>query len=148
MLDQSLLGMSFLSTLDFLQMQTDELRLRIDSNEEGVHEPALLQSVSMVTAATLFTVNVYAGESVFHGRWRQVDSNAGQCKTCLIAIVRHGEMLTVTANNGWSAVIRADRRGQALEAKERANGKTRHSPFIAMPLSIWPSPAAANNSMC
>lgn len=28
MLEQSLLGMSFLSTLDFLQMQTDELRLR------------------------------------------------------------------------------------------------------------------------
>lgn len=76
----------------------------------------LLQSVSMVTAATLFTVNAYASEPVFHGRWQQVDSNAGQCKTCLIAIVRHGEILKVTANNGWSAVIQADRRGQALAA--------------------------------
>jgi hypothetical protein len=76
----------------------------------------LLQSVLIVAAATLPAITAYAGDPVFHGRWQQVDSNAGRCETCLIAIVSHGDILTVTANNGWSAVIRSDRRGQALFA--------------------------------
>jgi hypothetical protein len=76
----------------------------------------LLQSLLIVAAATLSAVSAYAGEPAFHGRWQQVDSNAGRCETCLIGIVRHGEILTVTANNGWSAIIQADRRGQALFA--------------------------------
>lgn len=76
----------------------------------------LLQSVLIVAAATLSAVSAFAEDPVFHGRWQQVDSNAGRCNTCLIAIVRHGEILTVTANNGWSAVIQADLRGQRLLA--------------------------------
>lgn len=76
----------------------------------------LLQSVLIVAAATLPAVTAYADEPVFHGRWQQVDSNAGRCEACLIAIVRHGEILTVTANNGWSAVMQADRRGHMLLA--------------------------------
>ncbi|WP_426228075.1 hypothetical protein [Pararhizobium sp. DWP3-4] len=76
----------------------------------------LLQSVLIVAAATLSAVAAYAGDPVFHGRWQQLGSNAGGCNACLIAIVRHGDILTVTANNGWSAVIQADRRGQALLA--------------------------------
>ncbi|WP_068955712.1 hypothetical protein [Pararhizobium polonicum] len=73
----------------------------------------LLRSLPIVAAAMLSPVSAFAEDPVFHGRWQQVDSNAGRCNTCLIAIVRHGELLTVTANNGWSAVIQADRRGQA-----------------------------------
>jgi len=76
----------------------------------------LLRSVLVVAAATLSAVSAYADDPVFHGRWQQVDSNAGRCETCLIAIVRHGDILTVTANNGWSAVIHTDRRAQSLLA--------------------------------
>lgn len=75
----------------------------------------LLRSLLIVAAATLSPVSAFAEDPVFHGRWQQ-DSNTGRCNTCLIAIVRHGDILTVTANNGWSAVIQADRRGQALFA--------------------------------
>ncbi|URK87601.1 hypothetical protein LP421_06570 [Rhizobium sp. RCAM05350] len=76
----------------------------------------LLQSMLIVAAAILSPVTAYAEDPVFHGRWQQVDLNAGRCETCLIAIVSHGDILTVTANNGWSAVIQADRQGQALLA--------------------------------
>jgi hypothetical protein len=76
----------------------------------------LLRSMLIVASAILPAVSAYAGEPVFHGRWQQVDSNAGRCETCLIAIVKHGEILTVTSNNGWSAVMQADRLGHALLA--------------------------------
>lgn len=95
----------------------------------------LLQSVLIVAAATLSAVSAFAEDPVFHGRWQQVDSNAGRCETCLIAIVRHGDILTVTANNGWSAVIQADRRGQALLAagkgqwRDTTSAVYRNAPF-------------------
>lgn len=95
----------------------------------------LLQSVLIVAAATLSAVSAFAEDPVFHGRWQQVDSNAGRCNTCLIAIVRHGDILTVTANNGWSAVIQADRRGQALLAAGKGQWRNvtsavyRNAPF-------------------
>lgn len=76
----------------------------------------LLRSLLILAAATLPAITAYADDPVFHGRWQQVDSNAGRCNACLIAIVSHGDILTVTANNGWSAVIQSDRRGQALFA--------------------------------
>lgn len=91
----------------------------------------VLQSVAIVTVATLSSVNAYASEPVFHGRWQQMDSNAGRCDTCLIAIVKHGEILTVTANNGWSAVIQADRRGQALFATGTGQWRNTASVFYS-----------------
>ncbi|MBB5534843.1 hypothetical protein [Rhizobium giardinii] len=65
----------------------------------------LLRSLLIVAAATLSTIAAYADDSVFHGQWQQVSSNAGSCNTCLITIIRHGALMTVTANNGWSAII-------------------------------------------
>ncbi len=42
------------------------------------------------------------------GNWRQLESNAGQCSSCRIAIAGIGRVLTVVANNGWSAQVTAD----------------------------------------
>jgi len=95
----------------------------------------LLRSLLVVAAAILSPVSAFADDPVFHGRWQQVDSNAGRCNSCLIAIVQHGDILTVTANNGWSAVIQADRRGQALFAtgtgkwQNKASAVYRNAPF-------------------
>jgi hypothetical protein len=45
-------------------------------------------------------------ESQIQGEWKQLASNAGQCADCRVAIERNGSGFTVTANNGWSAVVR------------------------------------------
>lgn len=42
------------------------------------------------------------------GNWRQLESNAGQCSSCRIAITGIGRELTVIANNGWSAQVTSD----------------------------------------
>lgn len=41
------------------------------------------------------------------GDWQQLDSNAGQCRSCRVAITGDGRTLTVTANNGWTARVAA-----------------------------------------
>ncbi len=41
------------------------------------------------------------------GEWRQVESNAGPCPSCRITISGTGRVLTVTANNGWTAQVMA-----------------------------------------
>lgn len=41
------------------------------------------------------------------GDWQQLESNAGQCRSCRVAITGDGRTLTVTANNGWTARVAA-----------------------------------------
>jgi len=60
----------------------------------------------LAAAALLLPSAAYANEYVFSGKWQQVASNAGQCSSCTITIIRQGTLMTVTANNGWSAVLR------------------------------------------
>jgi hypothetical protein len=47
-----------------------------------------------------------AQDDLIVGAWRQVQSNAGACRTCRISFARQGASLNVTANNGWSARVR------------------------------------------
>ena len=44
----------------------------------------------------------------FAGQWRQLTSTAGRCDRCHIGIVRHGDLLTVTSNTGWQAVVNVE----------------------------------------
>lgn len=57
-----------------------------------------------------------AEEPGLSGEWQQVSSNAGHCSSCKITIMRHGSVLTVTANNGWSAAVQTDAPRNALWA--------------------------------
>lgn len=41
----------------------------------------------------------------YFGDWGQVASSAGACGKCSISIRRSGGVVTVTANNGWSADV-------------------------------------------
>lgn len=43
------------------------------------------------------------------GVWQQIGSNAGNCPTCRISINQTTSALTVSANNGWSATVVANR---------------------------------------
>src|SRR4051794_7509401 len=50
------------------------------------------------------------------GPWQQIQSNAGACPTCRLAIAPDGARLIVTANNGWSATVIARPLGDVVEA--------------------------------
>lgn len=52
-----------------------------------------------------------AGSLSLPGQWQQVVSNAGRCDRCRIAIKQQGPVLRVTSNNGWSAIVEADKGG-------------------------------------
>jgi hypothetical protein len=58
-----------------------------------------------VLLVLVFTGAARADDYTFAGQWRQTVSTAGRCDDCYIGIVMHGEVLTVTSNNGWEAVL-------------------------------------------
>ncbi|WP_426125602.1 hypothetical protein [Pararhizobium sp. PWRC1-1] len=70
----------------------------------------------LFAAALLPPSTTYADDYGLPGEWQQVTSNAGQCSSCKITIMRHGSVLTIAANNGWSAVVQTDAPGNALWA--------------------------------
>jgi len=50
------------------------------------------------------------------GRWRQLESIAGQCPSCRIKISGMGRVLTVTASNGWTAEVTGSVEGDLAAA--------------------------------
>lgn len=61
-----------------------------------------LKSLCMaVVISAAGVVSAEAGE--FEGSWRQVKSNAGECRNCSLTITRVGDGLKVIANNDWYA---------------------------------------------
>jgi hypothetical protein len=71
----------------------------------------------------------WAGGDAFAGQWQQLTSTAGRCDTCYIGIVRHGEVLTVTSNNGWQAVVNVE----TFEDLQLAAGKGKWNPTVSPP---------------
>ena len=66
-----------------------------------------------ILIAALFMLGLLYGASaqtaagdVFAGHWRQVASNAGQCKTCSLTVSRRETGFLVVASNGWSAKVK------------------------------------------
>ena len=70
----------------------------------------------LATATLLLPSAAYADEYGLPGEWQQVSSNAGECSSCKITIMRHGSVLTIAANNGWSAAVQADSPSNTLWA--------------------------------
>lgn len=91
----------------------------------------------LVATALLLPSAAYAGEYGLPGEWQQVSSNAGQCSSCKITIMRHGSVLTIAASNGWSAVVQTDTPGNTSWAV--GNGrwqKGKGGPYSNAPFDI------------
>jgi hypothetical protein len=73
---------------------------------------------SIITLALLliWTSSADADDALAVGAWQQIESDAGVCPRCRIAIHRHGRSLRVTANNGWTATLVAQDSGSATLA--------------------------------
>jgi len=67
-------------------------------------------AVTLVMLAALLSWSrcAYAQNDAMQGVWRQVKSNAGECRTCQVSLERRDDGLAVTANNGWSASVRPE----------------------------------------
>lgn len=72
-------------------------------------------------------VAAQADGHAFAGQWRQLTSTAGDCGKCYIGFVRHGDLLTVTSNTGWQAVVKIE----GFADVELAVGKGRWMPTVS-----------------
>ncbi|QRM56609.1 hypothetical protein [Sinorhizobium sp. BG8] len=80
----------------------------------------------LLTALLVFAVLPQpsgAARQHFGGVWRQIHSNAGECRTCRLDIRQMGPSLAIIANNGWSATGEAGDAGNADLA--RGSGRWR-----------------------
>jgi len=71
-------------------------------------KPVLFALTAALTAGA-----ASADELEFAGRWQQVYSSDGFCKSCTIGLVQNGSVLTATATDGWSAILQTDNPGHA-----------------------------------
>lgn len=67
--------------------------------------------VALITVLIAAPAN--ADELDFAGRWQQVYSSDGFCKSCTIGLVQNGTVLTATASDDWSAILQTDNPGHA-----------------------------------
>lgn len=94
------------------------------------------KTMLFVSAAILSANAAHADDNQFAGRWQQVYSSAGFCKSCLVAVVQHGTVLTLTANTGWSAVLQTDRPGHSSFATGAGSKREGNQPLeIGLALS-------------
>jgi len=70
----------------------------------------------LAVVAAFLTGPAAAQDDLMVGAWRQVQSNAGTCRTCRISFARQGASLRVAANNGWSALVRVGEAKDAIAA--------------------------------
>jgi hypothetical protein len=70
------------------------------------------------------------------GVWLQIESNAGNCPTCRISIDQTTSALTVTANNGWSATVVANRQDDLIAATGNGRWSSRSKPLAGRVFSV------------
>jgi len=81
----------------------------------------LLGCLVILALFAIAPLPVRAQSDPIEGPWQQIQSNAGACPTCRLAIEPDGQRLVVTANNGWSATVVARPHGDAVDAS--GNGR-------------------------
>jgi hypothetical protein len=70
------------------------------------------------------------------GVWQQMESNAGNCPACQISIEQTTSALTVTANNGWSATVVANQKGNLVAATGNGRWSLRSKPLAGKAFSV------------
>jgi hypothetical protein len=70
----------------------------------------------VIAACAIGPLPAQAQSDSIDGPWQQIQTNAGACPTCRLAIEADGPRLIVTANNGWSATLVARPRGDIVDA--------------------------------
>lgn len=80
---------------------------------------ARIGALALFGALLLAAPSAQAQESRLSGLWREVGSSPISCQGCL-SIVRHGTILTVVSEAGWSAVVTVDGYGDPSYASGTA----------------------------
>ena len=70
------------------------------------------------------------------GVWQQIESNAGKCPKCQISIDRSMLVLTVIANNGWSATVVANHNGDPISVAGEGRWSSRSKPLAGKAFSV------------
>ncbi len=87
------------------------------------------------TYITLQISAAHAGDTSFEGKWQQIASTAGECRTCAVEFKFAGALLSVNANNGWNATAQnvsdSSRSASANGHWSRDAGYLAGSPFRA-----------------
>ena len=71
-------------------------------------------AVAVVAYASMMPARAQVGQ--IDGAWQQIESNAGRCPGCRISFDQGNASWAVTANNGWTARVRAGPNGDATKA--------------------------------
>lgn len=79
----------------------------------------LLMGVVMLLGVSPCATRAQTFRTGLLGDWQQLQSNAGACPACRIAIDQAGSGLAVSANNGWSARINVGRHVDDMAAGGR-----------------------------
>jgi hypothetical protein len=111
-----------------------EAQARRRRGERCVGEVMPRRAYCLVTVAfsiALMTGHANAQAERLLGEWRQVESNAGACPTCQISIGGDASLLTVTANNGWSAAVVAGEKNNVMGATGSGRWNSRADKSIA-----------------
>src|SRR5882762_2751986 len=98
--------------------------------------PFLTYTLPIPLAVSQLVKRAAAQDDQFLGVWQQIESNAGKCPACQISIDQTTSALTVTANNGWSATVVANQKGDLIAATGNGRWSSRSIPLAGKAFSV------------
>ena len=96
----------------------------------------LTYTLAIALAVSQLATRAAAQADQLLGVWQQIESNAGKCPTCQISIDQTTSALTVTANNGWSATVVANQKGDLIAATGNGRWSSRSKPLAGKAFSV------------
>ena len=96
----------------------------------------LTYTLAIALAVSQLATRASAQADPLLGVWLQIESNAGNCPTCRISIDQTTSALTVTANNGWSATVVANRQDDLIAATGNGRWSSRSKPLAGRAFSV------------
>jgi hypothetical protein len=96
----------------------------------------LTYTLAIALAVSQLATRASAQPDPLLGVWPQIESNAGNCPTCRISIDQTTSALAVTANNGWSATVVANRQDDLIAATGNGRWSSRSKPLAGRAFSV------------